>query len=118
MKISKKDALTWFRFFAELPENEPLGCRQQEIALAVFAQIETAVELRRTEILKTIPALKAIVPGVGEAVPWSPGHPFCTLFVGPEEHFRSAGKAYRNLLCLSGTLHGNRKILRHHPPLP
>ena len=43
MKISRKDALTWFRFFAELPEEEPLGCRQQEIALAVFSQIETAV---------------------------------------------------------------------------
>ena len=47
MKISKKDALTWFRFFAELPEDEPLGCRQQEISLAVFSQIETAVEARR-----------------------------------------------------------------------
>ena len=23
MKISKKDALIWFRFFAELPEDEP-----------------------------------------------------------------------------------------------
>ena len=44
MKISKKDALTWFRFFAELPEGEPLGCRQQEIALSVFSQIEAAVD--------------------------------------------------------------------------
>ena len=39
MKISRKDALTWFRFFAELPADEPLGCRQREIALAVFSQI-------------------------------------------------------------------------------
>ena len=63
MKISKKDALTWFRFFAELPEEEPLGCRQQEIALAVFSQIETAVEARRKEALLAIPGLKAVVPG-------------------------------------------------------
>ena len=53
MRISKKDALTWFRFFAELPEEEPLGCRQQEIALAVFSQIETAVEARRKKVLRS-----------------------------------------------------------------
>ena len=41
MKISKKDALTWFRFFAELPEDEPLMVHQQELAYAVMAQIET-----------------------------------------------------------------------------
>ena len=35
MKISKKDALTWFRFLADLPEEELPGPRQQEIALAV-----------------------------------------------------------------------------------
>ena len=33
MKISKQDALNWFRFFASLPEEEMPGCRQQEIAL-------------------------------------------------------------------------------------
>ena len=57
MKISKQDALNWFRFFAELPEDEPLGCRQQEIALAVFAQIETAVDTRRRKMLESIPGL-------------------------------------------------------------
>ena len=35
-RISKKDALNWFRFFASLPEDETPGCRQQEIALAAF----------------------------------------------------------------------------------
>ena len=75
MKISKKDALIWFRFFAELPEDEPPGCRQQEIALAVFAQIETAVEARRQEMLRTIPGLMAVVPGAEKAVPWSPDRP-------------------------------------------
>ena len=39
MKISKKDALLWFSFFAQLPEEEPLLVRQQEIAYAVMAQI-------------------------------------------------------------------------------
>ena len=46
MKISKQDALTWFRFFAELPEDEDLLPRQQEIAWAVFSQIEEAVDER------------------------------------------------------------------------
>ena len=32
MKISKSDALNWFRFFSALPDDEPLGVRQQEIA--------------------------------------------------------------------------------------
>ena len=34
MKISKKDALMWFRFFAQLEEDEPLGPRQTEIVYA------------------------------------------------------------------------------------
>ena len=34
MKISKKDALNWFTFFAQLPVDEDLLPRQQEIALA------------------------------------------------------------------------------------
>lgn len=46
MKISKKDALMWFRFFAELPEDEPLMPHQQELAWAVISQIETAVDAR------------------------------------------------------------------------
>ena len=37
MKISKKDALMWFRFFAQLPEGEELMVRQQEIVYATFA---------------------------------------------------------------------------------
>ena len=49
MKISKKDALMWFEFFAALPEEEELMPHQQEIALAALAQIETAVNKRREE---------------------------------------------------------------------
>ena len=98
MKISKKDALTWFRFFAELPAEEPLGCRQREIALAVFSQIETAVEARRKKALMAIPGLKAIVPGSESAFPWSPDTPACTLFVGPEVRFPGGCRS-----CLLGT---------------
>ena len=98
MKISKKDALTWFRFFAELPEEEPLGCRQQEIALAVFSQIETAVEARRKKVLLSIPGLQAIVPGAEHALPWSPDTPSCTLFTGPEVRFPGGCRS-----CLQGT---------------
>lgn len=39
MKISKQDALTWFEFFAELPEDEMLPPHQTEIAYATLAQI-------------------------------------------------------------------------------
>ncbi|QUC66495.1 radical SAM protein [Aristaeella hokkaidonensis] len=98
MKISKKDALTWFRFFAELPGDEPLGCRQQEISLAAFSQIETAVEKRRKEALAAIPGLKAIMPGTAGVQPWTPDLPACTLFVGPEESFPAGCRS-----CLLGT---------------
>ena len=54
MKISKKDALMWFRFFAELPEDEPLMPHQQELAWAVISQIETAVDARHKELMAQI----------------------------------------------------------------
>ena len=64
MKISKKDALTWFSFFAQLPEEEPLLVRQQEIAYAVMAQIEAAVEqvfdLRPAAIIEALGLKKPI----------------------------------------------------------
>lgn len=75
MKISKKDALMWFRFFASLPEDQPLGCRQQEIALAVFSQIELAVEKMQQDLLAEIPGLKQV------------GSEPRSLFVGPEDKF-------------------------------
>lgn len=84
MKISKKDALTWFSFFAQLPEDEPLPVRQQEIAYAVMAQIETAVEQRRA-------ALKAQIPGLKDLK----GR---TLYVGRETHFPKGC-----ISCLMGT---------------
>ena len=114
MKISKKDALTWFRFFAELPEGEPLGCRQQEIALSVFSQIEAAVDQRRKDMLLSIPGLKAIVPGSEYAYPWSPDTPACTLFTGPEVRFPGGCRS-----CLLGTgLSAVRKTNRCNAACP
>ena len=114
MKIPKKDALNWFRFFASLPEEESLGCRQQELALAAFAQIETAVEARRAEMLRAIPGLKAVLPGHPEGVPWSPDLPACTLYVGPAEHFPAGCKS-----CLLGSgLSAVRKTNRCNAACP
>lgn len=58
MYISKKDALMWFTFFAELPEDEALMTWQQEIVYATLAQIETAVEKRLAAMRADIPSLK------------------------------------------------------------
>ena len=84
MKISKKDALTWFRFFAELPEDEPLMVHQQELAYAVMAQIEAAVEQRRDALKAAIPGLKSLKNR--------------TLYVGDEARFPKGC-----ISCLLGT---------------
>ena len=60
MKISKKDALIWFEFFAMLPEDEEIQTRQQEIVYAVFAQIEAAVNQRHARLFAEIKALKTL----------------------------------------------------------
>lgn len=73
MKISKKDALMWFRFFAELPEGEQLSVRQQEIVYAVFAQIEDAVDDKNEKLMAQIPGLKSLNGR--------------TRYVGDDEHF-------------------------------
>ena len=58
MKISKKDALNWFTFFAALPEEEEIQQHQQEIIYAVFSQIEDAVDARNERLMGEIPHLK------------------------------------------------------------
>ena len=73
MKISKKDALAWFQFFAALPEDELLMPYQMEIAYAVLAQIETAVEHRHAQLMEQIPGLQRLENR--------------TYFVGPTEKF-------------------------------
>ena len=60
MKISKKDALSWFQFFACLPEDEQLMPYQMEIAYAVLAQIEAAVDKRHADLMAQIPNLQRL----------------------------------------------------------
>ena len=84
MYISKKDALAWFEFFAALPEEEGLMPRQQEIAYAVLAQIERAVEQRREAMKQEIPGLKSLQGR--------------TFYVGDDERFPGGCRS-----CLLGT---------------
>jgi len=84
MKISKKDALTWFEFFASLPEDEELMTQQQEIALSVFSQIEDAVDARNEALLREIPGLKTLADR--------------TYYVGPDGRFPKGCRS-----CLLGT---------------
>ena len=84
MKISKKDALLWYEFFSELPEDEPLLPRQHEIALAALAQIEASVEQRRDALKKSIKNIKSLQGR--------------TLYVGPEDRFPKGCRS-----CLLGT---------------
>ena len=60
MKISKQDALNWFRFFSELPEEEDLPPRQMEIAFSALYQIEAAVSARHKALMAEIPGLKSL----------------------------------------------------------
>ena len=84
MKISKKDALMWFEFFAMLDEEEEILPRQQEIILATLAQIERAVEHRREQMKKDIPELKSLQGR--------------TYYVGEDERFPKGCRS-----CLLGT---------------
>lgn len=60
MKISKKDALTWFEFFAALPEEEELMAKHMEIVYATLAQIEAAVENQNNRSMAQINGLKSL----------------------------------------------------------
>ena len=84
MKISKKDALMWFEFFAMLDEEEEILPRQQEIILATLAQIERAVEHRRAQMMKEIPGLKSLEGR--------------TFYVGEDDRFPRGCRS-----CLLGT---------------
>ncbi len=84
LRIPKKDALLWFRFFSELPEDEELSPRQQELAGAVFMQLEDAANARFDRLKGEIGDLKSL-----------DGR---TLFVGPEERFPKGCRS-----CLMGT---------------
>ena len=70
MKISKKDALLWFSFFAQLDEEEELLPKQMELVYATFAQIEDTIDARNEKLMAEIKGLKSIGGR--------------TYFVGPE----------------------------------
>ena len=84
MKISKADALTWFEFFAALPEDEEVMTRQQEIVYATFAQIEAAVDHENETLMSEIKNLKTLQNR--------------TFFVGEESRFPKGCRS-----CLLGT---------------
>ncbi len=84
MKISKSDALIWFDFFSQLPEEEELTTKQQEIVYATFAQIEAAVDHRNDTFMSEIKGLKTLQNR--------------TLFVGNESRFPQGCRS-----CLLGT---------------
>ncbi len=85
MLISKADALAWFNFFAELPDDEPLLPRQQEIALATLSQIELAEEARIEKLRSEIPGLKSLdarTTYVGDDARFPRGCKSCLLGTG------------------------------------
>lgn len=84
MKISKKDALIWFEFFAALPPEEELMIYQQEIVYAALAQIETAVVARREALRAQIGEIKSIAGR--------------SLYVGRDDKFPRGCRS-----CLMGT---------------
>lgn len=84
MKISKQDALIWFDFFAQLPEEEEINVKHEEIIYATFAQIEEAVDDRNNKLMAQIKGLKTLENR--------------TLFVGNESKFPQGCRS-----CLLGT---------------
>lgn len=84
MKISKKDALIWFEFFSQLPEDEEVMTKQQEIIYSTFGQIEEAIDRRNDALISEIKGLKTLENR--------------TLFVGNEGKFSKGCRS-----CLLGT---------------
>ena len=84
MYISKRDALQWFEFFAQLEDGDGLMPRQQELALATLYQIDMAEEARIAALQAKIPGLKSLAGR--------------TFYVGPDEKFPRGCRS-----CLLGT---------------
>lgn len=84
MKISKNDALIWFDFFAQMPEEEEISAKHEEIIYAAFAQIEVAIEHRNSQLMAEISNLKTLENR--------------TYFVGNESKFPQGCRS-----CLLGT---------------
>ena len=83
MKISKTDALIWFDFLAQFPEEE-LCVKHEDIVFSVFAQIEAAIEKRNDMLLSKIKGIKTLDNR--------------TFFVGNESKFPKGCKS-----CLLGS---------------
>jgi len=84
MKISKKDALIWFDYFSQLPEEEEIDIKQEEIIYATFAQIEAAIDHRNDTLMSEIKNLKTLENR--------------TFFVGNDSKFPKGCRS-----CLLGT---------------
>ena len=84
MKISKKDALIWFEFFSQLPEEEEIMTKQLEIVYSTFAQIEAAIDHRNDMLMSKIKGLNTLENR--------------TFFVGKESKFPQGCRS-----CLLGT---------------
>ncbi|MGI6092852.1 MAG: radical SAM protein [Veillonellaceae bacterium] len=84
MKISKNDALIWFDFFSQLPEEAEISIKHEEIIYATFAQIEAAVDHRNDTLMSEIKGLKTLNNR--------------TFFVGNESKFPKGCRS-----CLLGT---------------
>lgn len=84
MKISKKDALAWFEFFAGIEGEAELSPRQTEIVYAVLRQIERRVEWEQEQRMRAIPGLKSLQGR--------------TFYVGADERFPRGCRS-----CLLGT---------------
>lgn len=84
MKISKQDALIWFDYFAQLPEEAEISVKHEEIIYATFAQIEAAIDHRNNMLMSEIKNLKTLENR--------------TFFVGNEGKFPKGCRS-----CLLGT---------------
>jgi len=84
MKISKQDALIWFDFFSQMPEDEEITVKHEEIIFAAFAQIEAAVDHRNELLMAELKSLQTLANR--------------TFFVGNESKFAQGCRS-----CLLGT---------------
>ncbi|MEN6567654.1 MAG: radical SAM protein [Veillonellales bacterium] len=84
MKISKQDALIWFDFFSQMPEEEKISIKHEEIIYSTFAQIEAAIDHRNDTLMSEIRNLKTLANR--------------TFFVGNESKFPKGCRS-----CLLGT---------------
>lgn len=84
LKISKKDALLWFEFFAELPYDEEISSVHEEIVYATLAQIEATMDHRQETLMSKINGLNTLENR--------------TYYVGSESNFPKGCKS-----CLVGT---------------